>query len=141
MRGFSLVLGLLGGCAAPMADTPRPTNEVEVRLGGTARLGPSSGPGRGPSSGSGGADLRVRPLAVLEDSRCPRDVTCIWAGRLRLRVALIPGGEIELTLSEPHALPEGAGTLTLVAAAPEPWQRPPAGVETGGASRFAFRRD
>lgn len=125
MRGLALLLGSLVGCAAPLADVPRPTNGVEVRLGGTARL----------------ANLSVRPLAVLEDSRCPRDVTCIWAGRLRLRVALVPGGEIELTLGEPHALPEGAGTLTLVAAAPEPWQRPPAGVEAGAASRFGFRRD
>jgi hypothetical protein len=133
MRGLALLLGSLVGCAAPLADAPRPTNAVEVRLGGTARLGPLSG--------SGGANLSVRPLAVLEDSRCPRDVTCIWAGRLRLRVALVPGGEIELILGEPHALPAGAGTLTLVAAAPEPWQRPPAGVEAGAASRFAFRRD
>jgi len=130
MRGLALLLGSLVSCAAPLADVPRPANGVEVRLGGTARLG----------------NLSVRPLAVLEDSRCPRDVTCIWAGRLRLRVALVPGREIELTLGEPHALPGGAGpggagTLTLVAAAPEPWQRPPAGVEAGAARRFAFRRD
>lgn len=125
MRGLALFLGLLVGCAVPLADTPPPANGVEVRLGGTAQL----------------SNLSVRPLAVLEDSRCPRDVTCIWAGRLRLRVALVPGGEIELTLGEPHALPGGVGTLTLVAATPEPWQRPPAGVEAGAASRFAFRRD
>ena len=26
----------------------------------------------------------VTPLAVIEDSRCPTDAQCIWAGRTRL---------------------------------------------------------
>jgi hypothetical protein len=32
--------------------------------------------------------LKISPLAVLEDSRCPIDVECIWAGTLRLRANL-----------------------------------------------------
>ena len=27
-------------------------------------------------------------LEVIEDSRCPKDVTCIWAGRARIRVSV-----------------------------------------------------
>ena len=28
-----------------------------------------------------GGGLRVRPLEVLEDSRCPQNARCVWAGR------------------------------------------------------------
>ena len=110
----------LAGCAAAQLAEP---GAVEARLGETARLG----------------EVAVRPLTVIEDSRCPRDVTCVWAGRLRLRAA-IAGVPAELTLGEPFALPQG-GTITLVAAAPERWQNPPPGVEAGPAVRFSFRRD
>ena len=123
-------LALLAGCAAPAAAPDAPVDQagaeagaVEVRLGGTARLG----------------DLAVRPIAVIEDSRCPSDVDCVWAGRLRLRAAVSGLGEAELILGRPLALP--GGTLTLVAAMPAPRHRPPPGAETGPATRFAFRRD
>ena len=109
----------LAGCAT----VPQAPGAVEARLGETVRLG----------------GLAVRPIAVIEDSRCPRDVTCVWAGRLRLEAA-ISGMPAELTLGEPFALPRG-GTVTLVAALPERWQNPPPGVERGPAVRFSFRSD
>ncbi|HEV7661050.1 MAG TPA: hypothetical protein VGO55_14525 [Allosphingosinicella sp.] len=127
------MLALLAGCAAPAATAGAPVEQVaadeaagtvEVRLGGTARLG----------------DVSVRPIAVIEDSRCPADVACVWAGRLRLRAAITRLGETELILGQPLALP-GGGSLTLVAALPAPRHRPPPGAETGPATRFAFRRD
>lgn len=36
--------------------------------------------------------LSIRFLSVLEDSRCPTDslILCIWAGRVRLRLAVAP---------------------------------------------------
>ena len=56
--------------------------------------------------------IGVRPLSVIEDSRCPASVQCVWAGRVRIR-AEISGDDIrELTLGEPAAV--SAGTLTLV---------------------------
>ena len=118
-------LAALAGCAAaapraeagaeaaagPPAQRPAPA-VATAPLGGTARLG----------------GVAVRPLALIEDSRCPPDVTCIWAGRLRLKAAVSGvAGEAELVLGTPFALP-GGGTLTLVAA-PRP------------ATRFTFRRD
>lgn len=123
------MLALLAGCAAPAATPGAPVDQaaadeapgaVEVRLGETARLG----------------DVSVRPIAVVEDSRCPGDVQCVWAGRLRLRAAVSRLGETELILGQPLALP-GGGSLTLVAAAPARRHRPP----SGPATRFAFRRD
>lgn len=47
-----------------------------------------------------GGGLRVRPLEVVEDSRCPQNARCIWAGRLRVRVAVEGVGEREVTLDE-----------------------------------------
>jgi hypothetical protein len=131
-RMTTALLALLAGCAAPAAAPGAPagqdeagaTGVVTVRLGGTARLG----------------GVSVRPIAVVEDSRCPGDVECVWAGRLRLKAAVSGVGETELILGQAFALP-GGGSLVLVAATPAPWHRPPPGVEAGPATRFAFRRD
>jgi hypothetical protein len=41
--------------------------------------------------GASGLDVKVVPLEVLEDSRCPIDVTCIQAGTVRLRAQLESG--------------------------------------------------
>ena len=30
--------------------------------------------------------LRITPLKVLEDSRCPVNARCVWAGQVRLRI-------------------------------------------------------
>src|SRR5690606_12925603 len=37
----------------------------------------------------------VTPLEVLEDSRCPADVQCVWAGRVRLSVRIDLGARSE----------------------------------------------
>ncbi len=63
--------------------------------------------------------LSIRSLSVIEDSRCPINARCIWAGRLILRVDLAAGGwreQRDLTLGTPSPVP--GGTLTLVAAEP-----------------------
>jgi len=59
----------------------------------------------------------VKPIAVLEDSRCPMNARCVWAGRVRVKMLwLRPQGdqEFELTLGEPRPLADGSITLTSV---------------------------
>lgn len=56
--------------------------------------------------------ITVRPLEVVEDSRCPASVQCVWAGRVRIRADISGEGTRELTLGEPAAV--SGGTLTLV---------------------------
>ncbi len=59
----------------------------------------------------------VRPIAVLEDSRCPMNARCVWAGQVRLKMLWVRpqgGQEFELTLGEPRPLADGAITLTSV---------------------------
>lgn len=49
-----------------------------------------------------GEDLEIRFVEVSEDSRCPKDVTCIWAGRVTAVVEISRGGPSEqLSLSQP----------------------------------------
>ena len=48
--------------------------------------------------------IGVRPLEVLEDSRCPASVQCVWAGRVRIRAEVSGAGSRELTLGEPVAV-------------------------------------
>jgi len=64
--------------------------------------------------------VSVRPLQVLEDSRCPVDVRCVWAGRLVVRSKVTGGSWHEtrdLELGKPQHVADGA--LTLVSAIPQ----------------------
>ena len=56
--------------------------------------------------------ITVRPLEVIEDSRCPSSVQCVWAGRVRIRADVNGTETRELTLGDPTAV--SGGTLTLV---------------------------
>jgi hypothetical protein len=56
--------------------------------------------------------IAVRPLAVIEDSRCPTLVQCVWAGRVRISAQITGAGTRELTMGEPASV--SGGTLTLV---------------------------
>ena len=60
----------------------------------------------------------VQPVEVLEDSRCPMNARCVWAGRVRVKMVWIRGnGEkqpFEATLGEPVQLADGQFTLESV---------------------------
>lgn len=45
-----------------------------------------------------GSDLRITFQAVLEDSRCPADVDCAWAGQARIQLLLEQATAEPLTL-------------------------------------------
>ncbi|MBW8755964.1 MAG: hypothetical protein JF595_17850 [Sphingomonadales bacterium] len=102
--------------AAPPAAAPGVTL---ARLGETVRI----------------HGVRVTPLRLVEDSRCPARVTCVWAGRVRI-VARIGGAARELTLGQP--VPMAGGTLQLAAVMP---QRQRIGTIPPAAYRFGFRFD
>ena len=82
--------------------------------------------------------LRLRPVDLVEDSRCPINVQCVWAGRVRIgvRIGAPDGSGIEpreLTLGEPASV--HGGTLTLVRVEPE---KKFAGSVEREAYRFTF---
>ena len=62
---------------------------------------------------------RVTPVALLEDSRCPANVQCVWAGRVRITARIATGAGTttgEMTAGQP--LPVADGALTLVEVRP-----------------------
>jgi len=49
-----------------------------------------------------GEDLGIKFVEVSEDSRCPKDVTCVWEGRVTAVVEISTGGSSQqLNLSQP----------------------------------------
>ncbi|WP_447725433.1 hypothetical protein [Sphingomonas koreensis] len=95
----------LAGCTATAANPPAPQPpEGPARLGQTVFV---DGP-------------RVTPLKLIEDSRCPMNARCVWAGRVVLRVKVQGGAwqrEIDLTMGEPVQVADGG--LTLVSVTPD----------------------
>lgn len=109
--------GMLGGCAvapplSPYAPPPPIADMPAMTATATATVGIG---GRASING-----IRIVPRRVIEDSRCPATVQCVWAGRLILEALIgTPGqadGIRQLTLGQPLPLP--GGTLALIAAVP-----------------------
>lgn len=123
MRALIIAAVLLAGCASAQpvnrAELPEHIRmDLEQRDAALAEPGVVAA-GIGETADLGGG-LRVQPLEVLEDSRCPQDARCVWGGRLRLRVDIEGVGRRELSLDGfPVETPHGA--LTLVAVSPGPW--------------------
>lgn len=100
MKALLLLFLPLAACASIPAEATGPS----AGLGGVARAGP----------------LRIRPVRVIEDSRCPMNARCVWAGRLILRAEVRTGGlmsNLDLTLGE--AAEANGGELTLEQVVPD----------------------
>lgn len=64
--------------------------------------------------------LTVTPLEILEDSRCPIEDECVWAGRVRLKAQLDMGHEsISVTLDSSEPLRINGGFLSIAEIAPD----------------------
>ncbi len=110
---------------------------IAFALAGCATVPPAHA---GPTAGLGEFaytnGIRVRPIEVVEDSRCPALVRCVWAGRIVVRSEVIGGSwsrTLDLELGKPQPVADGA--LTLVAVAPQ--KAAPGKIEPR-AYRFTF---
>jgi hypothetical protein len=66
------------------------------------------------------AGIRLRPDKVVEDSRCPMNARCVWAGRATVRVTIHDGRrarQMNVTLGD--SVPVRGGKLALVSVTPE----------------------
>jgi len=92
---------------AALAVSACTTIPASVREDGFARLGEATRAG----------PVTVRPLRVVEDSRCPMNARCIWAGRVVLAATVTENGRAqqrELILGEPALTVNGAVMLDSV---------------------------
>lgn len=72
-------------------------------------------------TGSFAGGLSVRPLAVLEDSRCPRSAQCIQAGTVKVSVRISSGLGVSTNTFEPGTtITTEAESVTLLSVSPEP---------------------
>ncbi|WP_157083184.1 hypothetical protein [Novosphingobium lentum] len=95
--------------ATPLASAETPAAPDTTTADGFARLGETTHAG----------PLSVRPDHLVEDSRCPMNARCVWAGRLIVEATVIDHGKAslqQLTLGEPLTL--GGGQLVFDSAEP-----------------------
>ena len=62
----------------------------------------------------------VQPLRVIEDSRCPMNARCVWAGRVTLEAKLEQGGRSRnVTLHSDTPLAVDGGVLAIDSIQPD----------------------
>jgi hypothetical protein len=88
----------------------RLAEQFDVRVGETAYIADTR--------------LSIRVNVVSDDSRCPRDVVCVWAGNARVSLTLRDASntdavDLNSTL-EPHAVTRWGHTVELVDVQPVP---------------------
>lgn len=65
--------------------------------------------------------LRIRPIRVVEDSRCPVNVQCVWAGRIIVETEISGAASYQrrnLELGKPSPLATVPMRITLIGAEP-----------------------
>jgi hypothetical protein len=91
-------------------------------LAGCATVPPA---GTGPTAALGQSimlnGLRIRPIRIVEDSRCPAQVQCVWAGRIIVDTEISGAASYQrrnLELGKPSRLSTVPMRITLIAAEP-----------------------
>jgi hypothetical protein len=79
MKSLILIAFLFVGFGAISDAEARSSSEVTVGVGQTKTFSPTK--------------IRIKLVEVIEDSRCPEGVECIWAGNAKLKVVLSKNGK------------------------------------------------
>ncbi|MES1262803.1 MAG: hypothetical protein ABUL69_00500 [Peristeroidobacter soli] len=98
----------LAGCASPLppdAKTVDANGEVTLAPGERVFLDKT---------------VPVRFLSVVEDSRCPQDATCIWAGQVTILIDGVEGHMRPTDLREGSSISVDQYQVTLVRVEPQP---------------------
>lgn len=108
-----LLLCCLVACGSPSPASNSPVT-LELDVEGTLAAGATAS--------VKGTDLQVTFVGVTEDSRCPTDTTCVWAGEVNVKLSMRLGQQAPVasdvlegraTLIEPYR-------LTVTRVLPEP---------------------
>lgn len=99
-----LALGVIPATAAKRAETMR------VQINKEKRFAKSK--------------VSIRFVELVEDSRCPTDTNCIWAGNAKIKIRVSRGGrsqELMLDTNGPHQAATAEGfSIKLIGLTPEP---------------------
>lgn len=80
--------------------------------------------------------LSIRPMRILEDSRCPADVQCIQAGTVKLSINTVVSGKTSVeSISIGQSVQLDGDTITLDTVTP---QKTKAGYPAANEYRFTF---
>lgn len=96
----------LAACAAPPSAAPRAAAEAET-VGADAPFTLAMGDRARVES----PDVTIEFQSVESDSRCPRDVTCVWAGDAVAVVAVVAGDQREALRLHTNLEPRKAEAL------------------------------
>lgn len=81
--GFLAATAAVVACTAVRTEpTAVPNTDFDLRIGGIARVQDT--------------DIRIRFDTVPDDSRCPADVQCVWAGNATVRLTVDSSGKAAL---------------------------------------------
>ena len=80
--------------------------------------------------------IRIRPIEVVEDSRCPAAAQCVWAGRLKVRARMTGPGWTQIRDFE-LAVPQAVDIYRVTLMAAEPQKQAGAEIDRR-AYRFTF---
>lgn len=104
LLAFALV-GALNGCASATVEPSNP-GETTLAIGERASV----------------AGISLELVAIEEDSRCPDDVVCIWAGNVKARaIVRIGTNDTAVTLNTglaPYTVDVGVNRLRIVQVLP-----------------------
>ena len=87
---FVILAAALSACPPsdpPHAEGTAPSEPFELRMGEETQAT---------------EDLKVRFAAVIGDSRCPRDATCIWEGDAEIEAVVLRGDEVQALRLHTH---------------------------------------
>lgn len=96
-----LAVPVMAWSLAACATVPASSESAWIGIGQTTQAGP----------------LTIRANSLVEDSRCPMNARCVWAGRVVVDVTLTQAGRATRTnviLGEPLALENGSVMLDSV---------------------------
>jgi hypothetical protein len=111
MRRVAVILALLAltGCS-----TLRPEQTKSVLAGAEVTLAV------GEAVTVKGSTVKIRFVGVSEDSRCPRDVNCIWAGEAKVRLDIHVRTQTRVEIPEGGSTVAGPYRVTLLRLEPQP---------------------
>jgi hypothetical protein len=108
-----------------------------MALAGCATVPPANA---GPTAGLGQVavvdGLQIRPIELVEDSRCPANVQCVWAGRVTVRARMNGPGWTQIRDFE-LGVPQAVDELRVVLSQAEPPKAVPGPIDPR-AYRFTF---